>query len=112
MISDVVRAIFEQINGRQLQVMIGAKEFSQTAENELSFKIGRNCKSVNRIIITYNYGTDLYKIRFCRDSFSRKTFEFKRKIIKEVNDCFCDDLIPLIEENTGMTTVMPRVIFG
>ena len=77
MISDIVKTIFQQINGRQLQIMIGAKEFSQTAENELSFKIGRNCKSINRVIITYNYGTDLYTMKFCRDSFSRKTFEFK-----------------------------------
>lgn len=51
MVSDIVKTIFEQINGRQLHIMIGAKEFSQTAENELSFKIGKNCKSVNRIII-------------------------------------------------------------
>jgi len=111
MVSDIVKTLFEQINGRQLSVMIGAKEFTQITENELSFKIGKNCKSVNRIIITYNYGTDLYTMKFCRDSVSRKTFEFKRKVIKEITDCFCDDLIPLIEENTGMTTVMPRVIF-
>lgn len=109
MASEVVKTIMSQL-GRGFSVMTGAKNFIQVKENELMFSIGRNAKSINRVRITYNYGTDLYDMKFCRVRMNHKTYEYVEKVVAEVNDVFCDTMLDVIEHNTGLITRMPRIV--
>ena len=105
---EIAATILNQLGGRRFVMMTGAKDFIIT-KNELSFKIGRNCNSINRILISLD-PSDTYTMKFCCDRLSKKTFEFSRKIVNEISDVYCDMLQPVFTQYTGLETKMPRII--
>lgn len=102
--TEIANEILKQLGGsRTLNLMLGLKTLN-TVERGLSFSF--KCRSkINYVKITLN-GKDLYdvemgKIRAC-----------KYKVIKEEKDIYCDMLVNLIEETSGLSLRVPRVIFS
>ena len=104
---EIATTILNQLGGRRFIMMTGAKDFIVTKE-ELSFKIGRNCHSINRVLIALD-PNDTYTVKFCRDRLSKKTWEFSRKVVNEISDVYCDMLQPVFTQYTGMETMMPLI---
>ena len=99
----VANTILNQLGGRRFCMMVGAKNLFYDS-NSLYFKIGRNSKSVNYVIIRLE-ADDTYSMKFCYVS--------KRgvKVRKEIpNGVYCDTLAETFRENTGMETRMPRIV--
>lgn len=105
--TEIATTILNQLGGKSFPLMTGAKDFMIT-KNELSFKIGRNCYSINRVLISLD-PSDTYTMKFCRDNFSKKTFEFKRKVVNEIPGVFCDMLQSVFTKYTGLETRMPMI---
>ena len=110
----IATTILEQLGGRRFMIMTGIKDFFTTNGNDLCMKLSRNQSKANQLRIEYNYGTDLYTMRFIRYTAPRlnlKTGEFVREKITEVRtfeDVYCDQLEELFREVTGLETIMPR----
>lgn len=99
----VANTILNQLGGRTFCMMTGAKNFSYDS-NSLYFKIGRNCKSINYVIIKLE-ADDTYSMKFCYASKNGV------KVRKEIpNGVYCDMLQEVFRENTGMETRMPRIV--
>jgi hypothetical protein len=94
--SQVARTILEQIGGNKFAAMTGAKNFVGSS-NALSFSIGRNCKNINRVVITLT-PMDEYNMEFGRvvKGAFKTTTEFKGVHCGELQDRF--------EDATGMFT--------
>ncbi len=107
--TEIATTILNQLGGKTFPMMTGAKDFILLKENEISFKIGRNCYNINRVIIRLD-PSDTYTMKFCRDRLSKKTFEFSRKIINEISDVYCDMLQSIFTQYTGLETRMPKII--
>jgi hypothetical protein len=89
----VAEIILQQIGGMNRVVMMtGAYNFV-AGSNYLAFKIKN--RRANYIKITLN-GKDLYDIEIGR------IFGSKYNVVKSYNDVYFDQLIPLLEEGTGM----------
>lgn len=91
----IANTISKQIGGSAL-FMIGAKNLLDHGD-ALSFKIGRNSKSVNYVKITLN-SNDLYDIEFCwvnKNGVKERSRE---------DGIYNDMLRGAIERNTGMYT--------
>lgn len=93
--NQVAETIRQQI-GHKALYMIGAKNLL-AHDDALSFKIGRNSKSVNYVKITLT-PADLYDIKF---SWVTKNGE---KVRSSEEGIYCDMLHGAIERNTGMYT--------
>lgn len=99
--STVARTILEQLGGNKFIVMTGAKQFT-AYDRALSFKIGRNSKSINHITVRLN-GSDLYDVEFRRTRNSRKS-GYQSKIVAEHKDIYFDQLQEIFTQETGMYT--------
>lgn len=91
----IAKTIAEQIGNKAL-FMIGAKNLTGH-ENALSFKIGRNSKSVNYVKVTLT-PADLYDIEFgwvTKNGYKERSRE---------DGIYWDMLRGAIERNTGMYT--------
>jgi hypothetical protein len=95
MSNQIAETIRTQI-GHKALYMIGAKNLLGH-DDALSFKIGRNSKSVNYIKITLT-AMDLYDIKY---SYVTKNGE---KIRNEEKGLYADMMHDSIERNTGMYT--------
>lgn len=97
----IAATIFQQLGGKKFAVMTGAKHYGAKLEENgstsLSFKIGRNSKSVNYVKISLN-DKDLYDISFMAIS------KVKRTLKASFKDLYCDQLVPIFEQETGMHT--------
>ena len=90
---EIARTILAQLGGQgKLVVMTGAYNFI-ALKNGVSFKL--KSRKANYVKITLN-GKDLYDIEF------QKIIGTKAKIIAEHNDIYFDQLIPIVEKETGM----------
>jgi hypothetical protein len=92
---EIANTILKQLGGTgRLNAMTGAKNFV-AIENGVQFKIGRNSKSINTVIIRLN-GRDLYDVEFGR------TRKYEFKVVNRIEDAYNDMLKDLFESNTGM----------
>ena len=91
----VAQTIVNQLGGiGKLKAFTGAYSFATTKGNTgVTFRIKN--RKVNAITIVLN-GKDLYDIKFMR------VRGVNIKLIKEYNDIYFNQLIPLFEENTGI----------
>lgn len=86
--------VLVQLGGiNKLQAMAGAKNFVK-GKDFLSFKF-QGAKYVNYIKITLN-SNDLYDLEF------GKLSGLNYKIVEVVEDVFCDELIRIFEQKTGL----------
>jgi hypothetical protein len=68
--------------------------------------LSRNKTSANRLETIYDAGANLYNLRFYSQSFIRKTFELKIKVIKTDEGVYCDTLEDIFSDVTGMHLYM------
>lgn len=94
-------AIIEQI-GSKTFFMIGAKKLI-AHPNGLSFKIGRNAKSVNYVRVILE-PTDTYEVQFCWAT--KRGVKFRSREF----GIYADMLHETLEEGTGMAVRMPTIV--
>ena len=84
--------LLKQLGGNKFIMMTGAKNFT-FGSNGLAFKIGRNAKAVNYVVIQLN-GKDLYDMKFQKGT----------RVLKTANDVYADQLQKMFTKYTGMYT--------
>ena len=90
---EIAKIILDQLGGqRRLVVMTGANNFI-AVKNGLSFKLKSRIANYVKIVLN---GNDLYDIEF------QKLISTKSKKVAEYNDIYFDQLIPIVEKETGM----------
>ena len=100
---EIVQTIYVQLGGNKFTTMIGAKlSYSINSKDQpvLHCKLPADIKirnNINLVLISYNIGLDLYEYTFMN---TRKATE--SQIIKQINDVYAEDLIPLFEQETGL----------
>ncbi len=108
----IIKTIFEQLGGRKFILMTGARlsygvnDINQPylrclLADDLEVKHKINCFEV-----TYDYGQDLYIMTFAQ------LYGKNYRLIKQIDDVYAEDLIPLFENETGVYCKMPRLIEG
>lgn len=93
--TNVAKTIADQIGGRAFY-MIGAKNLVNHGD-ALSFKVGRNSKSVNYVKVTLT-PADLYDVEY--GWVTKKGY----KVRATDEGIYCDMLHDSIERNTGLYT--------
>lgn len=93
----IADTILQQLGGNKFITMTGAKDLAFDKDGSLTFKIGRNCASINAVKVELN-GSDLYKMTFMR---IRK---MNVSIVDQKDDVFCEQLQSIFTEVTGMDT--------
>jgi hypothetical protein len=88
--------ILKQLGGNRFIAMTGAKQFA-FSNKYMSFKIGRNSKSINFVRIAHN-GKDLYDMYFGFVSVKGL------KVRKTEKDVYADQLQQIFTQHTGMYT--------
>ena len=90
--------VLRQLGGNKFIAMTGAKDFVRDdAQQKISFKIGRNAKSINYVTITLN-SMDTYDIVFLRARAGKIT------VVSKVDGIYNDQLQDVFTEHTGLYT--------
>ena len=90
--------VLKQLGGNKFIAMTGAKNFLKDDDKQMiTFKIGRNCKTINHIRITLN-SMDTYDMEFIRVRASKIT------IVNKVDGVYNDQLQEIFTLHTGMET--------
>jgi hypothetical protein len=109
----IPETILEQLGGAKFIMMTGAKDLlafgatdrhqggEASVNNGLSFRLGRNAKSVSHVTIELT-PLDTYTVRFLR------TRGVKCKVLAEYEDVYEDMLTELIRSETGLETSFGR----
>ena len=102
------KTIYNLLGGNDLVVMTGAKNFTCDLKdnNLLGFRLPMRLAkhSINGVIITYSYGTDLFTVTF-------KTIKgIKSTVVSIVEDVYAEDLRKVFEHETGLVLTKPRVM--
>lgn len=92
----VANTILEQLGGRAFVVMTGSKNFVGS-DNSLSFKVGRNPKSISHVRIALN-AMDTYDVEFLR---IRK---FDPQVVAYKEGVYFDQLQDIFTAETGLYT--------
>lgn len=104
----IVTEILAQLGNNKFLAMTGAKNLRfDNDENENTFllmDLPKNGGNVNRFKVTYNKASDLYDIEFYKESFSRKTFEYKTTNKKVFEGVYNDQLKKVFTNVTGFYT--------
>lgn len=93
----IANEIASQIGNRAF-AMMGAKNLVGD-EKSLSWKVGRNAKSVTHVTITLDVASDTYQIEFIRCNMRAKVI---RKVLASFEGVYADQLHQLIEAETGL----------
>ncbi len=100
---EIVTTILSQLGGSKFTTMTGAKlSYSINSKDQpvLHCKLPADIKirsNINLVLIIYNIGLDLYEYTFMN---TRKDAE--NLIIRQINNVYAEDLIPLFEQETGL----------
>lgn len=98
-VKEIANTIIQQMGGRKLCAMIGAKNFTYGAIEYdgfhqpymiFQFAMSRKYKYCR---VIYDQGRDTYIFQLLNN---------KGEVKFELEDVYCDDLIPLFEEKTGL----------
>lgn len=100
--TQIAQTIIQQLGGvGRLSAMTSAKHFVALPDG-VAFRIGRNSKKVNLVKIRLN-GRDLYDLEFSYATVR----SYKAK--GSATDVFCENLVDVFEEHTGLyLTLAPR----
>lgn len=100
---EIAQTIYAQLGGSKFTTMVGAKLSYTINEKEqpvLKCRLPTNIKiinNINQVLITYNIGLDLYEYTFINTRCNPEN-----QIIKQIDEVFAEDLIPLFEQETGL----------
>ena len=100
---EIAATILTQLGGSRFTAMTGAK-LSYTINSKdqpllrctLPTDIPIN-NNINLVLITYNIGLDLYEYTFMDTRLAPEN-----RIIKQINQVYAEDLIPIFEHETGL----------
>ena len=101
---EIIQTIYAQLGGSKFTAMTGAKlAYSINNKNQpvLHCKLPANIQTknnINLVLITYNIGLDVYEYTFINSRIP----DTEKRIIKQINEVYADDLIPLFEQETGL----------
>lgn len=101
---EIVQTIYKQLGGNKFTAMTGAKlscSISRKNQPVLHCKLPADIQTnnnINLVLITYNIGLDTYEYTFIN---SRIT-DTKKRIIRQIDEVYADDLIPFFEQETGL----------
>lgn len=93
----ISKTILAQLGGNKFVAMTGAKSFVGS-ENSLTFRIGRNKTRCNYVQVIYNFGKDLYEVRFGYVSVKGL------KEYQKYDEVYADQLTEIFEGYTGLYT--------
>jgi hypothetical protein len=101
MSKETASTILSQLGGNMFASMTGAKNFTSHSDNcgALSFFLPSNMtkNNIKHVKITLN-GNDLYEVVFTKIRGTKVTQ------ISKFTDVYCDELVNIFEENTGLYT--------
>lgn len=103
----IANEIWQQLGAQRFSLITGCSPITYGEKDGkvyLLMSVGKNCHSVNRFEVAYNEGMDLYEVRFMR---SRKG---QMKVVANFTEVYADMMHTLFEQETGMTTAMPRFV--
>ena len=97
---EIARETLRQLGGNMFVAMTGAKNFvyddlASSGDVDLKFTIGENSKNVRHVLVRYDYGKDLYEMKF---------YTANLEIVAEYDEVYCDMLTDIFECETGMYT--------
>lgn len=101
---EIVQTIYAQLGGSKFTMMTGAKlSYSINSKNQpiLHCKLPANIQTknnINLVLITYNIGLDVYEYTFINSRIN----DAEKRIIKQQNEIYADDLIHHFEQATGL----------
>jgi hypothetical protein len=94
--NETLNTIIEQLGGKRIFAIAFKYPIKcDTPNNKIVLTAGTKCKA-KYTEIKYNYGTDLYDLRFLN------TYKHEVKVVAEVTDIYADSLIDVVERNTGL----------
>lgn len=97
------KAMLRQVGEKRFTTTIGSRD-SINVGNGLRVSLVRNKTSANRLGIIYDEGVDLYNMRFCHRTFSRKASECKIENIAVHEGIYSDMLEEMSMMVTGLYT--------
>lgn len=92
---NIAKTILSQLGGNRFCVFTGVKQLVDIGRG-LGVKFARS-NGINGMKVMLN-GNDLYDIEFTY------THGVKHRVVKAYSDIYCDQLVELFEENTGLYT--------
>ena len=102
---EIVQTIYAQLGGSKFTTMTGAKlSYSVNNKNQpvLHCKLPADIQAknnINLVLITYNIGLDVYEYTFINSRIN----DTEKRIIKQIDEVYADDLIPYFEKETGLS---------
>ena len=108
--------IYQQLGGNRFAKLTGSKNFTFDKKS-LTFAIIPNQSKATHITIEYNYNADDYTIHFIRYVRGRiiETVDGviqtpnSRTVLVTRDGIYFDELLPTIQDITGIATTVPRI---
>lgn len=94
--NEIAKTIFEQIGGNKVLVMTGAKVYAD--KDSLILKLPQ----AKYLTIKLDIGKDLYEVSYVSKTMSKKTGQLVEKELGKLTDVYCDQLIDVCENLTGL----------
>lgn len=94
--STVANTIWEQLGGKRMCFMTGAK-VEDITENSIRFKLGLG--KLTAFEVLYDAGADTYTVNLFVGN------GMKRRLARDpIHDVYAEDLVPMFERETGLVT--------
>ena len=106
--TQIAQTILEQLGGRRLIVMTGARNFI-AIERGLSFRVPRAKDGINVITVELTPADD-YTVTFSRLRRAKGAYAPTRTVVSKHDGIYCDQLQDLFLRATGLETRLPRFI--
>ena len=101
-INEVAQTIINQIGGQKMFRMIGVKKVGIGLNSITLHFVAKALQGINKINVTLD-PSDTYTVKFYRSTVKGDNLKY------EINDIYCDQLIELIENKTGLSLRMPKI---
>jgi hypothetical protein len=93
MTMEFANTVFNQLGGNKFCAMTGARDLCGD-ESMITFRIGRNPKGVAKVQIELDPS----------DTYTLRTWTAKWDLLGEAHDVYCDQIVEVFEEMTGLRT--------
>jgi hypothetical protein len=100
--NQIAETILEQLGGQKMFRMIGVKRIGTGTHSVVLHFTARALEGINKINVTLD-PSDTYTVQFFRSTVKGDDLKY------EINDIYNDQLIPLIENKTGLALKMPKI---
>jgi hypothetical protein len=101
-VNQIAETILEQLGGQKMFRMIGVKRIGIGTHSVVLHFTARALEGINKINVTLD-PSDTYTVQFFRSTVKGDDLKY------EINDIYNDQLIPLIENKTGLALKMHKI---